>query len=188
MRATRLAALALAWGVTGCAKSPGPAPEPKRPEPPAEIAEEPAPADCGPAGRELPPVPYPERSIDESGNLADLGFARMEASRDRSQPLEAREAALSQAVDHFVTALLADPYNVRATYELAAAYATIGRRQCALNLLSRLRPLRELRSAREEVEEVIDRLLGRNRHQGRMDPAFFELRDDPGFRELVRAF
>jgi hypothetical protein len=188
MRAWRRVARVVALGLcAGCAGSVGPAPEPRRPEPPAEAAEPPAPADCAPIAGEPAPVPYAERSIDEARNLAASGLARMEASRDRSQPLAAREAALSEAVDHFITALLADPYQVRATYELAAAYATIGRRQCALNLLARLAPLGELRSVREEVEEVIDRLLGRNRHQGRMDPSFFELRDDPAFRELVRA-
>ncbi len=187
-RALWVALVALAQAAA-CAQNPGPAPSPHRPEAPPEVEEVAAEsADCAPTAAEPQPVPYGERSIDEANNLAEAGLERMEAARDRSQPLDAREEAIAEAVDHFLTALLADPYNVRATYELAAAYAHIGRRQCALNLLARLQPLGELRSAREDVEEVIDRLLGRNRHQGRMDPAFFEMRDDPAFRELVRAF
>jgi tetratricopeptide (TPR) repeat protein len=186
--AAALVVAGLVAGGAGCAGNPGPAPEPHRPTPPDEEPVAEAPADCGPIGAQPEPMPYAERSIDEAENLAESGLARMEKARDRGQSLEVRENAIAEAVDHFLTALLADPYNVQATYELAAAYAHIGRRQCALNFLARLKPLGELRSFREEVDEVVDRLLGRNRHQGRMDPAFFELRDDPGFRELVRSF
>jgi hypothetical protein len=38
------------------------------------------------------------------------------------------------------------------------------------------------------VEEKLDLLLGRKQYRGRLDPDFFDLRDDPRFRELVKSF
>ncbi len=183
-----LAALAGSAATAGCGGATEPAPSPLRPEaePRPEVVTEPE--DCEPERAGAEPLARDDRSIEESGNLADSGFDWMDQARDRAEPLEAREAALAAAIDHFTKALAADPYNVRATYELAAAYAQIGRRGCALYLLARLQPLGELRSAQDEVEEVVARLLGRGDHEGRMDPAFFDLRDDPQFRRLVADF
>ena len=83
---------------------------------------------------------------------------------------------------------MADPYNVDATYTLAAAYARIDRPQCAVNLLARLVALRKHKSQRDKVVKRLDRLLGRDEYSGRLDPDFFDLRDDPRFRELVKQF
>lgn len=133
------------------------------------------------------PLSYEERSVEEAENLANQGYDLLQGS-SADQDSQQSEQMLEQAVHRLITALLADPYNVHATYNLAAAYARIGRGQCAVNLLSRLVPLRRLPSLAPKVEEKLDRLLGRKEYRGRLDPDFFELRDDPRFRDLVKNF
>jgi len=133
------------------------------------------------------PLSYEERSVEEAENLANQGYDLLQGS-SADQDSQQSERMLEQAVHRLITALLADPYNVHATYNLAAAYARIGRGQCAVNLLARLVPLRRLPSLAPKVEEKLDRLLGRKEYRGRLDPDFFELRDDPRFRDLVKNF
>jgi hypothetical protein len=136
--------------------------------------------------RELPAMKYDERSIEEGHNLSTQGFDLLKAAETRSIAQEERERLIAQAVRRFITALAADPYNVHATYNLAAAYGRIGRRQCAVNLLTRLVALRRLPSHRANVEEKLDRLFGRGKYGGQLDPDFFELRDDPRFRQVAK--
>ena len=86
-------------------------------------------------------------------------------------------------VSTLIAALAADPYNVHATYNLAAAYARIRRPQCALNLLDRLirlhaHPTREL-----EVSQKLDRLLGRGGLA--LDSDFRDLRQNPVFGCII---
>ena len=94
-----------------------------------------------------------------------------------------REDTITQAVDDFITALRADPYNVEATYSLAAAYATIGRYQCTINLLTRLLQLRPHPSKRADVEAHLDKLLGRKQV---LDSDFAEMRRDDRIRALIQ--
>jgi hypothetical protein len=110
----------------------------------------------------------------------------LRAAEQRGVPEPERERLITSAVERFITALLADPYNVHATYNLAAAYARIDRFQCALDLLARLEALRRLTSQTAKVEAKLDRLLGRGRYGGNLDPDFNAMRDDERFRELVR--
>jgi len=139
--------------------------------------------------RSLPPsVSYKERSIAESKNLADQAFTLLRRAEDKSIPKIEREGMISDSVDLFITALLADPYNVHATYNLAAAYARIDRPQCAANLLERLVNLRALASQKDAVEEKLDRLLGRGKFRRKLDPDFRAMRDMELFRELVKEF
>lgn len=192
VKATRavLAAAALLLAAPGCGpKEIKPAPPPLRPE--AAPAPAPAPAartDCDPVtiGDQKPAVKYRERSIEEGDNLANEGFAMLRAAEQRGVPEPERERLITSAVERFITALLADPYNVHATYNLAAAYARIDRFQCALDLLARLEALRRLTSQTAKVEAKLDRLLGRGRYGGNLDPDFNAMRDDERFRELVR--
>jgi hypothetical protein len=144
--------------------------------------------DCAPLTPSDGPAPlsYDERSIEEADNLAGQGSQMLTQAQRRPRPES--ERLIETAVHRLITALLADPYNVDATYTLAAAYARIGRTQCAINLLARLVPLRRLRSQAAEVDEKLDRLLGRKGYKGRLDPDFLPLRDDPRFREVVRNF
>ena len=188
-RCALLVAAAVAAGACGGGQA-RPAPPPLRPEPRA------APdhgvetrTDCDPISPSAGPAPlsYEERSIAEAENLANQGFDLLERAAAPDAGEGERERLLEQSVHRFVTALLADPYNVHATYNLAAAYARIGRGQCAVNLLARLVPLRKLPSHQARVEEKLDRLFGRGKYRGRLDPDFFDLRDDPRFRELARS-
>ena len=183
------ALLALTVVASGCAEPIPAAPPPLRPKSRA-VSDHTAQTrlDCnevqpsdGPA-----PVSYDERSIEESENLANQGTNLL----DGSTKVTGRESEqlVEQSVHRFITALLADPYNVTATYNLAAAYARIGREQCAINLLARLVPLRRLPSHAAAVEEKLDRLLGRTEYRGRLDPDFLKLRDDPRFRDVVKNF
>lgn len=177
-------------GALACG-GPPPAKEPRRPKPKAtDTRPKTARTDCEPRDptKELPAVPFDERSVDEAENLATQGFGFLRRAETRGIERKEREDLLTEAVNRFITALLADPYNVQATYSLAAAYARIERPQCAVNLLSRLIPLRKHASQRDNVEEKLDRLLGRGDYAGRLDPDFFDLRDDPRFRELVKEF
>jgi hypothetical protein len=176
-------------GCAGSQKIP-PAPEPLRPKPretPSRGYEEER-TDCDPLeGRAgLPPISFDERSVEEADNLANQGFTMLKAAENRELPEQEVERLLENSVDRFITALLADPYNVHATYNLAAAYARVGRSQCAVNLLTRLMPLRRLPSQKAKVEEKLDRLFGRAEYKGRLDPDFLQLRDDPRFRELAK--
>lgn len=166
------------------------APKPRRPIPKKVKAPPPAPSDCKPTDpKSLPAaVPYPERSLSESNNLAAEGVALLNKSRSRTVEPAEREELFSEAVRKLLTSLKADPYNVHATYNLSAAYARIGRRQCALNLLSRLVLLRKLKSYVPAVEAKLDRLLGQGKYEGNLDPDFDDMRDDEGFRELVKQF
>jgi hypothetical protein len=160
-------------------------PPPLRPE--AEPAKSSAHAqkDCEPvdADHEVKPFSFDERSIPEGNRLAEQGRTKLRTAQSAEVTRGTREDMVTQAVDSFITALRADPYNVEATYSLAAAYATIHRPQCTLNLLTRLLQMRSHPSKHTEVEQHLDKLLGRKQP---LDPDFAEMRKDPGFRALIQ--
>ena len=187
-RAILGAVAALALSGAGCHEKQAltPPPPPLRPE------AEPVPKtavttqkDCEPvdADHELKPLSFDERSIPEGTRLAEQGKAKLRTAQSAEVARPTREDMITQAVDDFITALRADPYNVEATYSLAAAYATIGRYQCTINLLTRLLQMRPHASKRAEVEVHIDRLLGRKQV---LDPDFAEMRKDDRFRALIQ--
>jgi hypothetical protein len=168
----------------GSQKAPPP-PPPLRPAPIAQPSAAATPADCEPADptRNLPAKIFQQRSIDEAKKLAAASLSKLQAAAAPDLERSAREQLLREAVDGFITALLADPYNVNATYNLAAGYARVGRRQCAMNLLTRLIQMRDHHSRKEEVEAKLDRLLGRKKTA--LDPDFHDMRDDQRFRALI---
>jgi hypothetical protein len=163
------------------------------PPPPLRPEAEPAPPkpattvqkDCEPvdADHELKPLGFDARSIPEGNRLADQGRSKLRTAQSAEVARNTREDMVTQAVDDFITALRADPYNVEATYSLAAAYATIGRAQCTVNLLTRLLQMRPHASKHGEVEQHIDKLLGRKQP---LDPDFAEMRKDDRFRALIQ--
>jgi hypothetical protein len=186
-RAARLAAMfalgLLGSGCHGKQELTAP-PPPLRPEaepaPPTQTAVQ---KDCEPVANEDKPLSFGARSIPEGTRLAEQGKIKLRAAQSAEVTRATREDQLTQAVDDFITALRADPYNVEATYSLAAAYATIGRSQCSINLLTRLLQMRAHPTKHAEVDQRLDRLLGRKRA---LDPDFAELRKDERFRALIQ--
>jgi len=140
--------------------------------------------DCEPIDpeHELKPIAFDERSIPEGIKLAEQGKAKLRTAQSAEVTRQTREDMVTQAVDDLITALRADPYNVEATYSLAAAYATIGRRQCTINLLTRLLQMRPHPSKHADVEAHLDKLLGRKQP---LDPDFSDMRKDQQFRDLI---
>jgi len=189
MRGAVLIAVTLALSGAGCHEKQAltPPPPPLRPE--AEAAPPKGAAttqkDCEPvdADHEGKPLSFDERSIPEGNRLAEQGKAKLRTAQSAEVARPTREDMITQAVDDFITALRADPYNVEATYSLAAAYATIGRYQCTINLLTRLLQMRPHASKHAEVEAHIDKLLGRKQV---LDPDFAEMRKDDRFRALIQ--
>jgi len=159
-------------------------PPPLRPEaePPPEVKT--VQKDCEPTNpdQELKPLTFDERSIPEGTKLALQANAKLRTAASAEVDKITREDYLTQAVDDYITALKADPYNVPATYGLAAAYAQIGRKQCTINLLNRLLQMRPHASKHAEVEAAIDKLLGRRQP---LDPDFSQMRRDDRFRKLI---
>jgi len=141
--------------------------------------------DCEPVDSDHEPKPlsFDARSIPEGTRLAEQGKAKLRTGRSAEVTRVTSEDMVTQAVDDFITALRADPYNVEATYSLAAAYATMGRHQCAINLLTRLLQMRPHPSKRTDVEAHLDKLLGRKQV---LDPDFAEMRKDERFRALIQ--
>jgi hypothetical protein len=168
-----------------------PAQELTAPPPPLRPAPEPVPVsrpevarDCEPLrpGSELNPIDFNSRSPVEARRLAEKAKGELRTAESAEVERTTREQYITEAVVDFITALGADPYNITATYNLAAAYARIGRKQCSINLLTRLLQMRSHPSRHAEVELHIDRLLGRK--QG-LDPDFAEMRRDERFRSLI---
>ncbi len=160
-------------------------PPPLRPEPDPPPPKEPTVAkDCEPTApnSELKPIEFSERSIPEGSKLAAQALGELKTAESAEVERSTREQYITDAVEHFITALRADPYNVVATYNLAAAYARIGRKQCAINLLTRLLQMRPHPSKHDDVEIALDRLLGRKQA---LDPDFSEMRSDERFRSLI---
>ena len=178
---------ALAAGACGGDEKITPPPPPLRPDP-EPIESRPKTAqqkDCEPtvAASELKPISFDERSIPEGTKLAQQASSKLRTAESAEVEKSMREQYITEAVDDFITALRADPYNVPATYGLAAAYARIDRVQCSINLLVRLLQMRPHPSKRAEVEAHLDRLLGR---KTTLDPDFAEMRRDDRFRDLIQ--
>ena len=160
-------------------------PPPLRPEPEPVVkktnSEQKA---CEPTNEkaELKPIAFDQRSIPEGTRLAEEAKAKLRLASSGEVDRRTREDYKTEAVIILKTALAADPYNVPATYALAAAYAGMGRAQCSLNLLTRLLQMRLHASKKPEVEAHLDRLLGRKQA---LDPEFMEMRGDDRFRTLI---
>lgn len=162
-----------------------PPPAPLRPEPEPVVDDKPVPKDCDPIDPddELKAISFDERSIPEGMKLAEQARAELKTAESAEVSGATREQYITDAVERLITALRADPYNVQATYALSAAYARIQRKQCSLNMLTRLLQMRLHPSKRPDVETQLDRLLGR---KGPLDPDFSHMRADDRFRALIQ--
>jgi hypothetical protein len=182
--------MCLLFAAAACGGGAAPkAPPPFRPKvvetPPPPPSPE-GPTDCQPTTTrdQLPAVTYQQRSRDEAQDLAANGLRDLQAAEVAGIDKVEKERLITAAVQRFINALLADPYNIDATYNLAAAYARIGRPQCSINLLERLLQMRSHPSKSEDVEKKLDRLLGRKKQM--IDPDFASMRGDERFRTLIR--
>ena len=184
IRVVLLMALFAACAKKGELTAPPPPLRPE-PEPLPEVDTRVTPKDCEPTTNddELKAIRFDERSIPEGARLAEEGKALLKTGETAEVDRTLREQYTTDAVVKLITALQADPYNVTATYALAATYARIGRKQCSINLLTRLLQMRPHASKRVEVEQHLDKLLGRKQP---LDPNFAEMRRDTGFRELIK--
>lgn len=184
IRRALVLACALAAGCVGTpALTPPPPPLRPEPQPKPEVATN---KDCDPTdpAAEKKSLSFDERSIPEGQRLSDQAYTKLKAADSHEVDRATREQMLGDSVNDFLTALAADPYNVNATYGLAAAYAIIGRKQCSINLLARLLQMRPHQSQHAEVEAKLDHLLGRNRQV--LDPDFNDMRRDDRFRQLIQ--
>jgi len=185
----RIALLVLASLAAACGgdEKITPPPPPLRPDPePVESRPKSAQEkDCEPteASSELKPISFDERSIPEATKLSQQASSKLRTAESAEVEKSMREQYITESVDDFITALRADPYNVPATYGLAAAYARIDRVQCSVNLLVRLLQMRPHPSKRGEVEAHLDKLLGR---KTTLDPDFADMRRDKRFRDLIQ--
>jgi hypothetical protein len=186
--ALTLAGLALAAVGCGGNQKVTPPPPPFRPEPIEQLkVVAPTRTDCDvpdPAhARDA--LTYAERLplLSSAQQLAAEGLAKLQSAEGASLDPKTREELITDAVDDFLSALGDDPYNVNATYNLAAAYARIGRKQCSLNLLSRLVLMKDHASRKAEVAAKFDRLLGRNNVT--LDPDFRDMRNEDRFRCVI---
>lgn len=170
--------------LVACGGANTPAPPPLRPAPTDQAIDDQRPTDCQPVepGSEDPRKTFQQRSITEAENLAQIAVGDLRAAQSVELDSDTRVGMISRAVDQLITALLADPYNVNATYNLAAAYARIDRPQCAINLLERLILMRHHPSRQAEVAAKLDRLLGRSQA---LDPDFNNMRGDARFRRMI---
>lgn len=185
-----LLVIAVVMSVGACKKSAPLTPPPPPLRPKALPPPPPPPAartDCDPSGpgSTTDSVTYAQRQprIDEAQKLANAAVASLQAGEGAELDPATREAFITEAVDGLLNALNADPYNVHATYNLAAAYARIKRPQCSLNMLERLILMRDHHSRKVEVGQKLDRLLGRNKTA--LDPDFNDLRQDKRFGCLI---
>jgi hypothetical protein len=192
MRISRAAVLVFfAVMSVGACKKNGPVTAPPPPLRPTPLPPPPPPpeakTDCDPSGpgQTTDAVTYAQRQprIDEAQKLANAAVASLQAAEGAELDPATREKFITDAVDGLLNALNADPYNVHATYNLAAAYARINRKQCSLNLLERLILMRDHHSRKVEVGQKLDRLLGRNKTP--LDPDFNDLRQDKRFGCLI---
>ncbi len=126
-------------------------------------------ADCAKQTSAPPSVPYSERRIGEGSKFASLGVRELTTSKN-----------LGASARYFQLSLKADPYNVHATYNLAATYALAGKQKCSLTLLQRILDLRSLASYKAESTKKLKLLLDEG------DPDFNGIRASAAFQAFAK--
>jgi len=147
-----------------------------------------APDDCEPMTPDQGPPPKPVSTKDaaEAQKIATEGLHNLIAAEKQDKPYNEVTSLIEQSVQQFLNALQLDPLNVRATYNLSAAYARIGRNQCSLNLMARLAFMNKTGQRKKEVVDAFERLYGSGGHwKDKPDPDFERLRSDKRLTDLV---
>lgn len=70
-----------------------------------------------------------------------------------------RQSGVVDALSKLANALKADPYGPEPTYQMAVAYALVGKKGCSIRLLERLVELRKYAPVSKEADRVIKRAL-----------------------------
>jgi hypothetical protein len=198
----RLAIVSVASLVANLALA-APADEPMRPEakalPPVVHVEErvpvseplpQSPQDCEAVAPNAgqPPRPYKELKVDDAERTA-LEARKILFESEKNIPPEEVSQKIEAAVQRFIAALSDDPYNVIANYNLAAAYARIGRNQCSLNLLARVAAMKDFHSRKAAVDQRKEALFGTGKRKAKgPDPDFQNLRGTPPFEAIIKNF
>ncbi len=101
--------------------------------------------------------PSARRKTRQSRSLAKQADRYLVEAEEKEG--QARISTVSDALSKLRNALKADPYGPEATYKMAAAYAMVGKKACALALLERLNELTKMPAVMNEAERVINRAL-----------------------------
>jgi len=147
-----------------------------------------APDDCDAVAPDQgpPPKPVSKKDVQEAEKIASEGLHNLISAEKQDKPYNEVTALIEQSVGQFLQALSMDPQNVKATYNLAAAYARIGRNQCSLNLIARLVAMHKIGERKRECADAFDRIWGSGgRWKGKPDPDFDHLRSDKRLTDLV---
>jgi hypothetical protein len=134
-----------------------------------------------------PPKPVSGKDSKEAERIASEGLHNLIAAEKQDKPYSEVTVLIEQSVGQFHQSLALDPQNVKATYNLSAAYARIGRNQCAVNLVARLVAMNKLGERKKDVGDAFDRIWGSGtgRWKGKPDPDFEHLRTDKRLTDLV---
>lgn len=155
--------LALLCGFPGCAEpySGKPArlktPRKKKPPETEEAAATAAPVLDEKCNTNFFEPPTDRRNVRVAQSLAREADRLLVAAEDTAG--QERIGTVKDALSKLSNSLKADPYGPEATYQMAAAYALVGKKRCALDLLERLQELTKMPDVEGEAERTIQRAL-----------------------------
>ena len=131
-----------------------------------------------------------EDERDEKGAKPDNNAglkAIYDAERAGMTPEEKR-AKFVEAIQMLLEGLDKDPYNPNINYNLAAAYAQVGRKTCMLKFIKRVVGLTRHKSTQKMAQQRMEHLLvgvPKDKPPRPPDPDFDNYRDDQDFQEVV---
>lgn len=82
------------------------------------------------------------------------GDQALTASKTEPKPGK-KSTLVLLSIDEYKQALVEDPYDAEATYGLAVAYATVYKKQCALDLINRLVALRAYARSEPDAKRLL---------------------------------
>jgi hypothetical protein len=133
-----------------------------------------------------PPKSVSKKDVAEAEKVASEGLHNLIAAEKQDKAYNEVATLIEQSVQQFLSALALDPLNVKATYNLSAAYARIGRNQCALNLIARLVAMHKVGERKRDCQDAFDRVYGSGgKWKDKPDPDFQYLRNDKRLTSLL---